>query len=54
MMLDSYFTSKVTGVHVGFLVIYTADINASRLSKEYYTGRTVSIVPVPLYRLFNI
>lgn len=37
MILDSYFTSKVTGV--GFLVIYVADINAGRLSKEHYRGR---------------
>lgn len=37
MILDSYFTSKVTGV--GFLVIYVADINASRLRIEHYRGR---------------
>lgn len=39
MILDSYFTSKVTGV--GFLVIYVADINAGRLhvSIEHYRGR---------------
>lgn len=34
MILDSYFTSKVTGV--GFLIIYVADINAGRLSIEHY------------------
>lgn len=37
MISVSYFTSKVTGV--GFLVIYTADIAADRLSKEHYRGR---------------
>lgn len=51
MILDSYFTSKVTGV--GFLVIYVADINAGRLSIEHYRGR-FPIVSVPLYSFFNI
>lgn len=39
MILDSYFIREDQVTDVGFLVIYTADIAADRLSKEHYRGR---------------